>query len=165
MPLSTGCCDRPDTYAFRSALGPGIVMCTAANPSGVPEGCVTPWDAYPVEWLRAALGEQARVRPYFYGDFYPLLSYSLAEDVWAAWQFDRPDLGEGMVLALRRQHSPYCAMTARLRGLEPEGDYELRDADGEAVGRARGQELMNKGLRIEVEDQPGSRLIVYRRAR
>jgi len=165
VPLSTGCCDRPDTYAFRSALGPGIVMCTAANPSGVPEGCLTPWDAYPVEWLRKALEEQARVRPYFYGDFYPLLSFSLADDVWAAWQLDRPDLGEGMVLALRRPRSPYCGMVARLRGLDPEAEYELRDADTGSVRRAKGREVTEAGLTIEIGEQPGSRLIFYRRVR
>ena len=26
------------------------------------------------------------------GDFYPLTPYSLAEDVWLAWQFDRPSM-------------------------------------------------------------------------
>jgi len=48
-----------------------------------------------VAWLRRTLDELRATRLYFYGDFYPLLSYSLADDVWCAWQWDRPDLGGG----------------------------------------------------------------------
>ena len=164
VPLSTGACDRPDDYVFRSALGPGIVMCTAANETGVPEGCLTPWEAYPLDWLKKALSEERRVRPYFEGDFYPLLSYTLADDAWAAWQFDRPDLGEGMVVAFRRQHSPITNMIARLRGLSPRAVYEVRDLDGKRGWRATGRELMEKGFAIAITSQPGSRLFLYRRA-
>ena len=49
------------------------------------------------EWRKAA--------DYMLGDYYPLTPYSLAEDGWMAWQFDRPDLGEGMVQAFRRAQS------------------------------------------------------------
>ncbi|MCX7598701.1 MAG: alpha-galactosidase [Armatimonadetes bacterium] len=165
VPLSTGACDRPDDYAFRSALGPGIVMCTPPNPTGAPEGFLTPWEAYPLDWLVRALKEEQRVRAYFEGDFYPLLSYSLADDVWAAWQFDRPDLGEGMVVAFRRQNSPLTGMTARLRGLSPRATYEVRDVDGRRGWKATGRELMDKGLSITISHQPGSRMFLYRRPR
>jgi alpha-galactosidase len=165
VPLSTGAADRPDTYAFRSGMGPGIVICTPANPTLEPEGYMTPWQAYPEDWLRKAVAEQALVRPYFYGDFYPLISFSLSEDVWAAWQWDRPDLGEGMVLAFRRRLSPMTAMAARLRGLDAGADYEVRDADGAEPPRTMsGEALMKDGLPVTIAAQPGSRLLIYRRA-
>lgn len=165
VPLSTGACDRPDDYAFRSALGPGIVMCTLANPTGAPEGFLTPWEAYPLDWLVKALREEQRVRAYFEGDFYPLLSYTLAADAWAAWQFDRPDLGEGMVVAFRRQNSPLTSMVARLRGLSPKTVYELRDVGGRRGWKATGQQLMREGFSITIRQRPGSRLFLYRRVR
>jgi alpha-galactosidase len=162
-PLHTGCCDRPDTYAFRSALGPGIVFTTPPNESGVPEGCLTPWQAFDADWLRSAVREERAVQAYFAGDFYPLLSHTLADDAWAAWQFDRPDLGEGMVLAFRRPRSPFPLMEAPLRGLDPDAVYELTDAGEDGTQRASGRELTTTGLSIRIDDKPGSRLVLYRR--
>jgi alpha-galactosidase len=163
VPLSTGCCDRPDTYAVRSALGPGIVFATGVNPSGQPEGYLTPAEAFPADWLREALAEEIDCRELFYGDFYPLCSYSLSEDVWAAWQFHRPDRGEGMVLALRRQGSPFPELVAVLRGLEAEGEYEVEHRDTGTTQQVLGRDLMAAGLTVRVDDRPGSCLVRYRR--
>jgi len=163
VPLSTGCCDRPDAYAFRSTLLPGVVVCTTVAGPDEPEGVRTPWDAYPVEWLRRMLAEQKVVRRYAYGDFTPLLSFSLADDVWAAWQWHRADLCEGAVVALRRPKSPFTSMTAPLHGLDADARYEVRAWDGGAVTRAAGSELAARGLTITIDEQPGSRLFTYRR--
>lgn len=46
-----------------------------------------------------------------------------------AWQFDRPELGEGMVQAFRRTESPYESARFLLRSLEPDGQYTLTDPD------------------------------------
>ncbi|HOZ47557.1 MAG TPA: alpha-galactosidase [Candidatus Hydrogenedentes bacterium] len=157
VPLSTGCCDREDTYVFRSALGPGMVVTmyefekNTANHFAIP-------------WLKERLDELRAVRAYFLGDFYPLLSFSLADDAWSAWQFDRPDLGEGIVLALRRPESPFSAMTPKLEGLDPDASYEIRNADTEGVQHLTGRELASAGLRIEIADQPGSKLLFYKKA-
>jgi len=156
VPLSTGCCDRADTYDFRSALGPGIVISNAVNQ---PE----PPPPYPAAWLRERIAELKAVRPYLAGDFHPLLPYSLATEGWAAWQFDRPDLGEGMVLAFRRQHSPFPTMLARLQDMQAEARYEVRSQDGSPPVTITGRELAEGGLRIEIGRQPGSALFIYRR--
>ncbi len=144
-------------------FGPRQILTAPVNPTGSPEGYHTPWDAFPLEWFRAAAAEQAAVRPYFQGDFYPLLSYSLAADAWAAWQCDRPDLGEGCVVALRRPESPFRTMTPALHALEPEATYELRDADSGDRWSVSGKELTETGLTLEIAEPRGSRLIIYRR--
>jgi alpha-galactosidase len=156
VPLSTGCCDREDTYVFRSALGPGMVLIMYEFERDIKKHLSVPW-------LRERLAELTSVRKYFQGDFYPLLSFSLADDVWAAWQFDRPDLGEGMALALRRPASPFAVMIPKLQRLDPDAHYDVRDADTGNTQRVSGQDLCNSGLRIEINDQPGSRLLVYKR--
>ena len=156
VPLSTGCCDRPSSYVFRSALGPGMVISTNAFERDPPP-------PFPAEWLRRAVAEQRALRPYFHGDFYPLLSFSLADDAWAAWQFDRPDLGEGMVLALRRQRSPFTHMQAALRGLDAESQYEVRSLDGGGATAWLGRDLTDGGMGFEIAERPGSALFVYRR--
>lgn len=152
VPLSAGCFDRSDTYACRSALGAGIVK------------SFQELDISDVEWLRQIISEERQVRKYFYGDFYPLLSFSLAADGWAAWQFDRPDLSEGMVLALRRPASPFTEMRAVLRGLDPETSYEVRAIDSAEVTQISGQHLLSRGMVIQISDQPGTALFLYRRS-
>ena len=161
VPLSTGCysrADEPDTYAFRSALGPGLV--TTLNMYGVEPTCKLPFD-----WLRKAMAEEFRVRKYFYGDFYPLLSFTLADDAWVAWQFDRSDLGEGMVLAIRRPNSPFITMVTLLRGLDPDAVYEFASQDGGDSIKAMGNDLMNMGFRIDIDEKPGSVLYIYKKLR
>jgi len=156
VPLSTGCCDRASMYAFRSALGPGMVLTTNTFERDPPP-------SFPPDWLRQRVAEQRALRPYFHGDFYPLLSFSLADDAWSASQFDRPDLGEGMVLALRRERSPFTRMQAVLRGLDAEAEYDVRSLDGGAPMQCCGRELAASGITIEISEQPGSALFVYKR--
>jgi alpha-galactosidase len=163
VPLSSGACDTQDRYALRSTLGPGLVMTTRIAPEGHPEGMLPPWEAYDPDWLRAALEEERAVQPFFLGDFHPLLSYSLADDAWVAWQFDRPDLGAGVLIAFRRQHSPFPSMNARLRSLEADSRYEVTDRDDGSTRAASGRELMETGFEVRIGEAPGSRLLFYRR--
>lgn len=163
VPLHTGCCDRPDDVVFRSALGPGIVFAAPPNETGDPEGYLTPWQAYDAAWLKKAVEEQIKVQPYFAGNFYPLLSYSLDRDAWAAWQFDRPDLGEGMIQAFRRPASPIEEVAAVLKGLDPNATYELTDQDSSEKQTKRGDVLMAEGVSLRIQNKPGTKLVVYRR--
>jgi hypothetical protein len=75
-----------------------------------------------------------------------------------------------MVLALRRQKSPFPRLEARLAGLDPDGRYEWRSLDGDATHRGpsalihlTGRELMEQGISIEIAEKPGSALFVYKR--
>ena len=101
-----------------------------------------------------------------------------------AWQFDRPEKGDGMVQAFRRGDSIYESARLRLRGLDPEATYMVRNVDTpratEASGRATravrnidtargakmtGRELMEQGLLIELTDRPQAAVFLYRRAK
>jgi hypothetical protein len=46
-----------------------------------------------------------------------------------AWQFDRPQEGEGVVQAFRRAGNSDASATFRLRGLEPDAVYVLTNLD------------------------------------
>ena len=157
VPLSAAVCESPTAYAMRSALGPGVVThwSSQALESGVD---------LPIERIRCLMGEALAMRKYFYGDFYALLSFSLAADAWAAWQFDRPDLGEGMVVAFRRHASPFPCWEARLQALEPGGTYDLYSWDNKTTWRMSGQQLMAGGLSVTIDEAPGSVLFTYSRA-
>lgn len=155
-PLSVGVCDRQDTYLFRSALGPGMNLIMYEFENDVSRH-------FDVDWLRQRLGEVVALRKCFLGDFHPLVSFSLGDDAWAAWQFDRPDLGEGMILCLRRPKSPFPKLEARLCGLDPEARYELQSMDTAAACLKTGRELMDEGLIVEIPERPGSAIWIYRR--
>jgi alpha-galactosidase len=101
---------------------------------------------------------------YHWGDYYPLTTYSLSEDQWIAWQFDVPETGEGMVQAFRRLDSSYLACQYKLRGLISEAKYEAYDIDKPEVKTTiTGQELMEKGLKVIIDEQPGAVIILYKK--
>jgi hypothetical protein len=43
----------------------------------------------------------------FLGDLYPLTAINAEESKWLAYQCDRPDLGEGIVMAFRHANAPW----------------------------------------------------------
>lgn len=114
--------------------------------------------------FRRLMAERKEIAPLFLGDYYPLTGYSLENDVWIAWQYDRPEDGRGVVQAFRRSESPYEALRVKLHGLSPDAKYRVRE-----LGRRRpavvvsGAELAEKGLRIEIHEQPGTAFITYTR--
>ena len=156
VPLSAGCCDREETYMFRSALGQGLDLIMSEFEKDNTKH-------FSLDWLRKRLGELSEVRDYFLGDFHPLIGFTLAEDSWAAWQFDRPEFGAGVVLAFRRPQSPFVQAILPLKGLEAGTTYEFRDADSGAVIQLSGRECQEKGLRLEMTDKPASRLLIYKK--
>jgi alpha-galactosidase len=113
--------------------------------------------------LRRLFGQWRQISPCYYGDYYPLTPYSQETTVWIAWQFDRPDLGEGVVQAFRRPDSFYEAARFRLRGLEPEARYTVTNLDVPGAAEMAGRELMEKGLPVRIEELPGEVIYTYKR--
>jgi len=80
-----------------------------------------------------------------------------------AWQFDRPETGEGAIQVFRRAESPYEALRLKLRGLDPQARYRVRDLDKAGAKVLSGAELMDPGLRMDITAEPGSAVLVYER--
>ncbi|MFA6291107.1 MAG: alpha-galactosidase [Victivallales bacterium] len=97
------------------------------------------------------------------GDYYPLTEYSLSERAWMGFQFNRPELGEGMILAYRRPYSPETEKFLKLRGLDPSAKYEFKDADTGKTAVSNGKDLMTQGFHIESTQAPQAVLITYKR--
>jgi alpha-galactosidase len=96
------------------------------------------------------------------GDYYPLTPYSRAINQWIAWQFNRPEQGDGVVQTFRRKDCAEAAQTYRLRGLDPAAMYEVTNFDVNGSTTMSGQDLMEKGLTVEIKDRPGAAVIVYK---
>ena len=74
---------------------------------------------YPRDLLKRAIAEAKRIRKYYYGDFYVLSDVTTSARDWCVWQYHRPAEQDGIVIAFRRHESPYSALTAELRGMDP----------------------------------------------
>jgi alpha-galactosidase len=142
---------RDLAYYIRSHMSPAFGFCVDARKPGVD------WDQY-----RGLVAQWRQIAPLMLGDYYPLTSYSLKLDQWIAWQFDRPEQGDGVVQAFRRDQCMDSLLVCRLRGLNPSALYEVTNLDVEGKTRSSGRELMEKGLTVEIKDKPGAAVIVYR---
>ncbi len=113
--------------------------------------------------LRRLIQQRAKITPYYYGDFYPLTAYSLDNTAWIAWQFDGPVPGQGMVQAFRRAESPYESLHVKLRGLDPQASYTLTNLNLAGSTDMLGRDLLERGLTIPIQEQPGVATIVYKK--
>jgi alpha-galactosidase len=81
------------------------------------------------------------------------------------WQFDRPELGRGMVQVFRRGDSIYKAADLRLYGLNPNARYRVRNLDAPEADVIPGRQLMDRGLPIVLNDRPSAAVIAYEKLR
>jgi alpha-galactosidase len=135
-------------YDAGYGLGPG-----AANVNN---------DAW-VALVKQEISEYREVQPYFYGDFYPLLPYSLDAESWTVWQWDRPEHKDGLIMLLRRPKSPFPLIEVRPRHIDsnPTYEVEIRPTFERAhVKTMKGSELTS--LQVQLSDAPSSTLIFYR---
>jgi len=139
-------------YSARSTYLPAIVF---------PSDFDTSAKALPE--VKRVFEEYHRVAPLMLGDYYPLTDYSLQLDQWIAWQFDRPDQGDGVVQVFRRSKCPETSRRFLLHALDPSTRYEITDFDALVRSKASGKELIEKGLAVHIKDRPGAAVIMYRR--
>jgi alpha-galactosidase len=167
-----------NTYHFRSGFAPGLGF-ALFNVAGTKDqiGSFIPPD-FPFDWLRSQVEQLKRVREFYYGDYYPLLPCSSNADCatgsspelsaafeWTAWQFNRPEQGDGMIQAFRQDQNNVATKDMRLRGLDPTAMYELTDLDGGVPSTVSGADLMQKGLHVEIAGKPGAAIIMYKKVR
>ena len=143
-----------NAYHFRSNMSPSLTLCYDMRRKDLNYALA-----------RRLFSQLRQVGANYLGDFYPLTPYSLDGDVWMAWQYDRPEAGEGMVQAFRRDRSEEAAKAFRLSGLDPAAQYQVTNLDGNDSMKASGKDLMEGGLSVRVKDKPGAAVIVYQRVK
>jgi alpha-galactosidase len=152
LPISAqGVHEATDAYTFRSGLGTSVCLAFDFTRPRL-------WDG-----LRALLEEYRSIRDYLYGDFYPLLSGIVGNSLWTAYQFDRPELGGGVLLAFHREGGGRAAVSLKPRGLDPTVQYEVAVADGGPTRTVGGAELGTSGVEAAADGPRQSILITYRR--
>ncbi len=166
---------RPrDDYHFLSGFAPGYGF-ALFNTGGTPQqvGSFIPAD-FPFDWLRNAVAQYKRARPYYYGDYYPILPCGSNADcetdadkepsadfTWAAWQFNRPEHGDGMIQAFRRAQNQESTKNLVLRGLDPDAKYQISNPGTATPTSLSGKELMQQGLPVAINQKLGAVILFY----
>ena len=87
LPYQGSGCRYYDTYGYRSFYMAEYGMCAPPTPENT-------------KAQQKSYAECKQIAPIMtFGDYYPLTGYDLGHKVWMAWQFDRPENGDGVVQA------------------------------------------------------------------
>jgi alpha-galactosidase len=143
--------DRDFIYSARSYLSPALGIAADVRKPGV-------------DWplIRRVAEQWRQVADCMLGDFFPLTSHQLNEELWLAWQFDLPERQKGVVQVFRRAGSSYESARFKLRNLDPEARYAVTDLDEPAAAKEfSGRELVEHGVLISTPDRPSARILTY----
>ena len=144
LPYQGASCRFRDSYSYRSFYIPSFGMLVGS-----------------IDVQKKAYGECQRIQTdMLMGDYYPLTPHSLQRDQWMAWQFDRPESGEGTVQAFRRPESPYESARFKLHGLDPTASYKVENFDGGEEIQT-GADLMERGLAVIASTAPAALVYKY----
>jgi alpha-galactosidase len=150
VPFGTG-----NDYVCLSGLSSSFG--TAVFPSiGYEAVSVDPPADYPWDWLRRMLDIHRRARPFFRGDFYPLLEHVNSNQFWGAMQFHRADLGAGMVVVYRRPDSPLTTARFQLGGMAADCSCSLDEPVPDEVS------LDGSVLEVHLSEAPAAIVAFYR---
>ncbi|MHB1001609.1 MAG: NPCBM/NEW2 domain-containing protein [Armatimonadota bacterium] len=155
VPLSTSGQMGAEPYYFRSGFNGGTAF---AEDTRV--------DGYPRAMLKQGVAEGKRIRKYFLGNFYPFTEVTENPKEWCVMQYHRPDAQDGMILAFRRQNSPYGSYTCELREIDPNAKYEVIRSRTYRQGKPtimKGSDLQQ--IQVSIDEKPGSMLIEYRKVK
>lgn len=151
LPFSTVGQMGATPYLFRSGFNAGIAFAEDIRDKD-----------YPRKLLAQGIAEGKRIRKYFVGDFYPLSEVNTSPRDWCVMQYHRPKERDGMVMAFRRDRSPFTGYGCRLREIDPSAKYQVTVSHGydpEKPVTVKGMDLQN--LSIRIDECPGSAIIEY----
>jgi alpha-galactosidase len=145
--------DDIDSYSFRANMSPSLTLCYDMRQTNLD-----------YDLARKLFAQLKEIGPDYLGDFYPLTPYSLSNNVWLAWQYDRPEAGQGVIQAFRRPESKVEAAQFKLRGLAARTQYTVTDLDHPENSKTySGEQLMHQGINISITGEPGAVVFTYKK--
>ncbi|MHB1002175.1 MAG: NPCBM/NEW2 domain-containing protein [Armatimonadota bacterium] len=153
VPLHSTGLFSPDPYYVRSVSRFGASVCYDTRNSSAEQ----------MELMKRGSDEVKMLRPLYLGDYYPLTPMNASDDNWCAWQFNRPDLGEGFVLFFRRPECPTSLLDVSLQGLDASSMYQVdfrETYDIRETKKISGKEFSD--LHVDLDTKPASLLVHYR---
>jgi alpha-galactosidase len=140
-----------DDYCIHSALGPTMVFNIE----------IFGRDAQ-LSQLQKVINTHKKYKSYFWADYYPLSGdgSTLGKDINLATQWNRPSDDSGLIVLFRRDESPNESITVKLKGLDANAIYRIKDTDSGEITEHRGADLMN-GVTFKIGPKRSSRLLHY----
>ena len=145
---------QTDEYSFRSSISSALIYNWKITEPGVS-----------FLDMQERVKEYQEVRDYYYEDYYPLTGCEdlTRDNIWLAYQLNRPSDGTGIVVAFRRAANPDSSITVKLSGLDAAKRYDVRNRDtGESVVKT-GAELAS-GFELTLAEPKSSLLLQYKPA-
>ena len=154
LPIHGTAIYKSENYTFRSGLGATAVMnweVTGRNSESIPA-------------MQKSIIEFKFLRPYYYGDYYPLTGTDglTQDDIWLAYQMNRPSFGDGIIVAFRRKDCTLESIIVNLHGVDSNEKYLLFNEDTQ-VSETLSGEVLKSGYTLKLTDKPGSVLIRYKK--
>jgi hypothetical protein len=144
------------SYAFRSAMTAGNILIAASSKEGLSDA-----NGEAANSVKKTVAIYKKLRPYMLGDFYPLFPHSESESQWYGYQFDNPGLNAGCAILFRREKCSDANRSIKLNGVNPNATYVVTNLDTAKTAEVSGRDLLEKGLSVAIQSQPGSALIQY----
>ena len=91
-----------------------------------------------------------------HGDYYPLTPFSRSGERWVAWQFDRPEIGEGLLQGIRLAECADESLTVYPRVPEPDAAYILSNPETGETIELPGAALQADGFRFALAQRTGA---------
>lgn len=115
----------------------------------------------PTQWVKKYNEEFKKVRNYISCDIYPLTAPGLDNASWCAVQYDNYGRGDGVLLAFKREESPYVTANFRLGGICADKTYQFKSTDGDIDIKMRGEEIIKDGFTVKLTGKRESVAIFY----
>ena len=91
-----------------------------------------------------------------HGDYYPLTPFSRSGERWVVWQFDRPELGDGLIQGIRHRACAEERITVYPKALQADANYILENPETGETREMRGSALLNDGFTVELPKRSGA---------
>ncbi|MPM79288.1 hypothetical protein SDC9_126321 [bioreactor metagenome] len=113
-------------------------------------------------WVRKINMEYKKVRPFMSCDFYPHTLSPLDNSNWCISQYNRPENGDGMILAFRRPLSVCPQAEINLGGIDKDKTYIFTSEDTNEVVEISGETLTAEPYILSLPQKRTSLLIFYK---
>ncbi len=150
LPIHGTAIYKTDSYTFLSGLGA----------TAVSNWEVTGKASEAIPAIQKRIQDYKNLRPYFYGDYYPLTPADTRDNALLAYQLNRQEQEDGIVIAFRRGDCITESIHTKLYGLSETATYELSFEDYGIKLRKTGRELMDE-FNFDIPQKPASMLIRY----
>lgn len=100
--------------------------------------------------VSGSMYEWQTVAKYYYCDYYELTEWADGDSAWRGWEFFSPEDNEGFIQMFRPKDAPGDVYRIKLKGLDENTLYGVRNADTGMTLTKTGKVLSDEGFDVEL---------------